>query len=117
MSNALIAEKWLQAFNDHALEELLALYADDAIHFSPKLKQRQPDTNGLVSGKPAMRAWWKDALERLPSLHYEKRSITADNERAFMEYVRKVEGEEDMNVAEVLEIRNGLIIASRVYHG
>ena len=34
-----------------------------------------------------------------------------------MEYIRQVENEEDMLVAEVLDIRDGKIIFSRVYHG
>jgi hypothetical protein len=34
-----------------------------------------------------------------------------------MEYTRIVPGEPEMNVAEVLEIENGLIVRSRVYHG
>jgi ketosteroid isomerase-like protein len=34
-----------------------------------------------------------------------------------MEYIRQVDGEEDMLVAEVLEVRDGKIVASRVYHG
>jgi hypothetical protein len=34
-----------------------------------------------------------------------------------MEYIRKVDGEDDMLVAEILEVKNGLIVASRVYHG
>jgi hypothetical protein len=34
-----------------------------------------------------------------------------------MEYTRQVEGEEDMLVAEVLEIKDGKIVFSRVYHG
>ncbi|HWY11894.1 MAG TPA: nuclear transport factor 2 family protein, partial [Bacteroidia bacterium] len=38
-------------------------------------------------------------------------------EQVFMEYIRHVEGEEDMNVREILEIKNGKIVASRVYHG
>ena len=42
---------------------------------------------------------------------------TANDERVFMEYIRHVENEPDMLVAEVLEINNGLIVASRVYHG
>jgi hypothetical protein len=33
-----------------------------------------------------------------------------------MEYIRSVDGEEQMMVGEVLEIINGLIISSRVYH-
>jgi ketosteroid isomerase-like protein len=112
-----IAGKWLAAFNAHNLENLLALYDEDAVHFSPKLKARQPSTGGYVKGKPAMEAWWKDALERLPSLHYDLVLLTANDDRVFMEYTRQVEGEADMSVAEVLEIKEGKIIASRVYHG
>ena len=112
-----IAKLWLKAFNEHNLENLLALYSDNAEHFSPKLKIRKPKTNGLIKGKTAMRTWWKDAFERLPTLTYKELSITANDERVFMEYTRIVSGEENMNVAEVLEIKNGLIAASRVYHG
>jgi hypothetical protein len=34
-----------------------------------------------------------------------------------MEYIRTVDGEDDMLVAEVLEVKENKIIASRVYHG
>lgn len=115
--NINIAKQWFNAFNEHKLENLLALYADYAKHYSPKLKIRQPETNGLVAGKDALRAWWKDAFERLPELHYNYTTLTANDERIFMEYVRSVPGEEDMLVAEVLEIENDKIAASRVYHG
>ena len=112
-----IAFRWFDAFNSHQLEQLLSLYDDEAKHFSPKLKIRKPETNGLVEGKEALREWWKDAFERLPSLNYKVTSLTANNDRVFMEYVRNVAGEEDMLVAEVLEVKDGKIIASRVYHG
>jgi len=112
-----IAFKWFDAFNSHNLEQLLSLYDDEAEHFSPKLKIRKPETNGLVTGKAALRDWWKDAFERLPSLHYKVTSLTANGDRVFMEYVRSVSGEENMLVAEVLVVRDEKIVASRVYHG
>lgn len=112
-----IAFRWFDAFNNKELEKLLSLYDDEAKHFSPKLKIRQPETNGLVVGKEAMRAWWQDAFDRLPSLHYKVTSLTANSDRVFMEYIRQVDGEADMLVAEVLEVKDGKIIASRVYHG
>ncbi len=115
--NKKIAIKWFEAFNEHDLEKLLSLYNDTAQHYSPKLKIRQPETNGLIKGKAALRAWWQDAFERLPSLSYEVIKLTADDEQVFMEYTRRVNGEEDLSVGEVLEIENDLIIASRVYHG
>jgi len=116
-TNIRIAEQWFAAFNEHHLENLLALYREDASHYSPKLKLRKPETEGLIQGKPALRAWWKDAFERLPSLTYEPLHYTANEARVFMEYKRKVVGEEDLLVGEVLEISGTLISSSRVYHG
>ena len=115
--NKQIARAWFAAFNAQDLEGLLALYADDAQHFSPKLKVRQPETNGLIRGKAALRSWWRDAFDRLPSLRYDVVKLTADDEQVFMEYIRHVDGEEDLRVGEVLEIHMGAIVASRVYHG
>jgi len=110
------ALKWFAAFNHHDLETLLALYDDNAVHYSPKLKIRSPATNGLIKGKPALREWWKDSFSRLPSLQYEIIRLTPSEDHVFMEYVRHVEGEEDLQVGEMLEVKNGLINVSRVYH-
>ena len=115
--NLSIATKWFEAFNEHDLEKLLSLYHNEAKHYSPKLKIRQPETNGLVSGKAALRSWWQDAFDRLPTVSYTPTTLTANNERVFMEYLRRVENEPEMLVAEVLEINDGAIVASRVYHG
>ena len=115
--NRQVALDWINAFNEHDLDKLLGLYAEDAIHYSPKLKIRQPETNGRVSGKSALKAWWADAFNRLPSLHYKLENLIADDQQVLMEYLRKVNGEPDMMIAEILVIENGLIIRSRVYHG
>ena len=115
--NKQIAEKWFKAFNEKKLDDLLLLYDDNAQHYSPKLKIKNPETNGLIKGKDLLRNWWQDAFNGLPSLNYEVKKITADEEQVFMEYTRHVEAEEDLFVVEVLQIKNGLIIFSRVYHG
>jgi hypothetical protein len=115
--NKQIALTWIDAFNKHDLDALLSLYAEDAIHFSPKLKERQPHTNGWVSGKQAMHIWWHDAFTRLPGLQYDLQNLIVDDTQVLMEYVRKVPGDPDMMVAEILEINKGLIVKSRVYHG
>ena len=116
-NNKQIALKWFEAFNEHDLEKLLSLYNDNAQHYSPKLKIRMPETQGLIKGKQALREWWKDAFDRLPSLQYEVIKLTADDEQVFMEYTRHVVGEEDLSVGEVLQIENAAIVFSRVYHG
>ncbi len=116
LSSEQTALAWFAAFNAHYLEKLLELYDDNAKHYSPKLKIRRPETNGLIIGKAALRDWWQDAFERLPGLRYEMVSLTANDKRVFMEYIRQSPGEEDMAVAELLEIEERIIF-SKVYHG
>jgi 8-oxo-dGTP diphosphatase len=112
-----LARAWLDAFNCRDLDRLLVLYADAAVHTSPKLRARKPETNGEVRGKEALRAWWADSFERLPELVYDEKHITASGDRAIMEYERRVPGEPPMMIAETLIVRDGLIRASYVYHG
>ena len=111
-----IAGCWFKAFNNHNLDALLALYDVNASHFSPKLKLRRPETNGLITGKDALRTWWKDAFERLPTLQYQVIRLTPYENRIFLEYIRHVNGEEDLMVGEMLEVENGLIVKSSVFH-
>jgi ketosteroid isomerase-like protein len=112
-----IARRWLDCFARQDLDGLLALYAADAAHTSPKIRVRHPETGGALRGQAALRAWWQDAFARLPGLRYELVALTADGERVFMEYRRHAPGEPDLPVAEVLVIAGGVIVESRVYHG
>ena len=116
MTHEEIAIRWFECFNTKQLDELISLYAENARHFSPKLKLRKPETGGWIEGQAALKAWWANAFQRLPSLRYEVKTLTANEQRIFMEYLRTVQGEEDMMIAEVLEIREGKIQSSRVYH-
>jgi hypothetical protein len=116
MTGKLIAEKWFDAFNRHHLEDLLSLYSDTAEHYSPKLKLRKPETNGLIQGKEQLRAWWSDSFNTLPSLCYYPNFIIHEGNKIFMEYLRKVDGQDDLIVGELLVIEDDKIVASKVYH-
>ncbi len=115
--NLSIAHKWFEAFNNQNLEQLLSLYDDYAEHFSPRLKVKNPESNGIIKGKKEMQIWWKSAFEDLPTLRYKVTSLTANSDRVFMEYIRSVDGENDVLMAEVLDIKEGIIVFSRVYIG
>lgn len=112
-----IARRWLDCFARYDLDGLLSLYDDAAVHTSPKIRARHPDTGGVLRGKAALRAWWADAFARIPELGYQLVALTAEGDQVFMEYVRHAPGEPDLPVAEVLVVSGGLIVASRVYHG
>ncbi len=119
-----IAEAWLAAFEARDLDALLALYSDDATHTSPKIRERHPETGGELRGKAAMRAWWADSFVRLPTLRYVRTQITAGPDSVLLEYTRHVDepglprrGEPDLPIAEVFDVHDGYITASRVFHG
>ena len=112
-----LARAWLDAFNRHDVDALVALYADDATHTSPKIRALHPDTGGKLVGKAALADWWRAANARLPGLRYEPIAIVADEARAIIEYWRHAPGEPPMPVAEAFDVRGGAIVASRVYHG
>jgi len=112
-----LARRWLGCFESKDVDALVSLYAADARHCSPKLRTLRPDTGGCVQGRAGLRAWWADAFRRLPDLRYVETRITAQPDRVVLEYVRTVPGEADLLVAEVFDVKAGLIQESRVYHG
>lgn len=112
-----LAREWLRAFNARDLDALLALYADDAVHTSPKLRAQKPETRGEIRGKAALRAWWADSMQRLPGLRYDALHLTASGDRVVMEYERVNPGEASYVVAETLACAGGKIASSHVYHG
>lgn len=106
-----LVERWVEAFNAHDLEALLALFHDDAVHVSPKIMQR------VLRGKVALRGWWAGAMQRLPQLHYEMTALTVRGDRAVLEYVRHNPGDAPLPITQIFERRGALLSSSHVYHG
>jgi ketosteroid isomerase-like protein len=115
--NIAIGREFLRAFNARDLDGLIALYADDAVHVTPKARIQHPESGGRVPGRQALREWWAESFDRLPSLQYDPVTVTADDERVWLEYRRRVPNEPELAVAEILVIRDGKVVQSRVYHG
>ena len=112
-----VVAEWLRAFNAGDAEAMVALYAEDATHTSPKLRVAQPATGGRIDGKAAMRKWWASTFERSPGMRYDVITTVANEDAAVIEYMRIKPGEPPMRVAEVFEVRAGKIVRSHVFHG
>ena len=117
-ANAYLATKWINAFNDKDIETLIDLYHDGAEHYNPKLTISHLDSNTSVKGKENLRQWFEDTFTKIPSITYEASTLTADDHRVIVEYIRLADDDQDSyRVAEVFEIKEGKILASRVYNG
>ncbi len=61
---------WLQGWNTHALERVLAHFHDDVTFTSPVAATVLPGSGGVLHGKPALREYWTKGLELIPDLHF-----------------------------------------------
>ena len=66
-----LATHWVQAWNSHDLAEIMSHYADDIVLVSPAAARILSDPLGTVTGKDAVRGYFKQGLEAYPSLKFE----------------------------------------------
>lgn len=65
------AQRWVDGWNAHDLDAVLAHFTDDAEFASPVAAQLLPDSGGILRGKPAIREYWTVGLQRVPDLHFD----------------------------------------------
>lgn len=65
------AADWIAAWNAHDLPRILSHYADDFEMSSPYIVQLLGEPAGKLKGKAAVGAYWRRALERMPTLRFE----------------------------------------------
>jgi len=65
------AREWIEAWNAHDLESILAHYDDDFEMSSPVITQLMGEPSGRLKGKTAIAPYWALALERNPGLRFE----------------------------------------------
>ena len=67
----LLARDWVDAFNRHDLQAVLAHYADDIEFSSPAIIDVLREPTGTIRGKQALEAYFGQALEKYPHLGFE----------------------------------------------
>lgn len=100
------AESWVTAWNAHDLDAVLSHFADDAVFTSPVAAQLLPETDGVLEGKAAIRAYWQVGLERIPDLHFTLEHVYVGLDVLVINYRNHVGN----LVCEVLQLRDGLVI-------
>jgi ketosteroid isomerase-like protein len=61
---------WIDAWNGHDLDAVLALYADDVTFTSPMVRALGGDARGSVHGKDALRELFAAGLRAFPDLRF-----------------------------------------------
>jgi uncharacterized protein (TIGR02246 family) len=70
-----LAQHWIEAWNDHDLERIIAHYADDVVFLSPFIQKIGASPSGPVRGRDALRAYFAAALDKYPALTFRLRGV------------------------------------------
>lgn len=65
------ASDWIDTWNSHDLDRILAHYTDDFEMSSAYIAQIANEPSGKLKGKIAVGAYWRAALDRTPTLKFE----------------------------------------------
>jgi hypothetical protein len=97
--------QWVDAWNAHDLEAVLAHFSEDAVFSSPKAAEFLGG-DGVVRGKDALRRYWDEGIRRLPDLHFEVVGIYLGVDVLVINY----RNQSDVLVCEVLRFDGPLVV-------
>jgi len=102
------AQRWKDNWNAHDLDALLGHFADDAVFRSPAAAQILADSDGIIRGKDALRAYWAEALRLIGDLHFEIDAVYTGLDMIVINYTNQ----RGNKVCEVLTFADDGLVAS-----
>jgi hypothetical protein len=100
------ANVWLAAWNAHDVEGVLAHFSDEVTFTSPVASQIVDGSDGVIRGKEALRAYWREGLKRYPDLRFELVGIYVGIDTVVLNY----RNQNGALVSEVLRFDGALVI-------
>ena len=108
-----IAHEWLDAWNAHDPERVVAHFAKDVIVVSPLLEQLRPKSKGVISGKREVLEYYREGLAAAGDLHFELVEVCT----SVTEVVIVYRNHRGILVTESLEFDGDKVIIVRVAYG
>lgn len=109
-----VAQEWLDAWNAHDPQSVVAHFADDVVVRSPVAAQLRPGSNGELLGKDSVLSYYRAGLAASPDLRFSLVEVCTGVEDITIVY----RNQHDTLVAETLTLSaDGLARAVRVSYG
>ncbi|MGO9956006.1 MAG: nuclear transport factor 2 family protein [Solirubrobacteraceae bacterium] len=97
---------WLEAWNAHDVEAVMAHFAEDVTFTSPVAARIVNGSQGVVRGKAALRNYWREGLARIPDLRFELVGVYLGVDTIVINYRNQNGG----LVSEVLRFHGPLVV-------
>jgi ketosteroid isomerase-like protein len=91
------AQEWIEAWNSHDLDRILAHY-DEAVQLTSPVARRFGDGTGLIREKGALRDYFRQGLEAYPDLRFDFLDVFWGLETLVIRYINNVRGAEAAEV-------------------
>jgi ketosteroid isomerase-like protein len=113
-----IFRAWDDALGARDLDASMALYQPDATLESPLVRYLLGIEEGIIRGRDDLRSFVAQVFASEPPQRQRFRvGFLSDGARVTWEYPRQADSGEQMDIVEVMEIRDGLIQHHHVYWG
>jgi hypothetical protein len=113
-----IYHAWDEALGRKDLEAAVSLYAEDATLESPLVRYLCGSEDGVIRGKAQLRSFVERVFRTTPPQRQRyRRGFFTDGTKLMWEYPRVTDQGEQIDLVEVMELKNGLIQHHRVYWG
>ena len=112
-------DAWKSAWESRDPARVVALYTRDATHQSALIAKIYPELGRLaLQGHHEIAVYARRGLSRYTDLRFEILTVTESGDRAAVEYRRhsNIDGANPVHVLELIEWRDALISAVRVFH-
>jgi hypothetical protein len=113
-----IYHEWDDALGRKDLAASMRLYAMDTTLESPLIRHLRGGRTGVVRGRDDLRTFVETVFDRTPELRRRHRTALFTNGKTLIwEYPRATPDGEQMDLVEVMDVKDGLIQHHRVYWG
>lgn len=107
------AKDWIQAWNSHDLEAILAHYAEGVRFHSPFLVKLGIAESGAIEGKAALRNYFARGLEAYPQLRFVLKSVLLGTDSVVLAYASV----ENKSAAELMVLdERGKVVEVRAHY-
>lgn len=100
------ARQWVEEWNSHDLDRILAHYAPDVVFRSPVAARVVPGSQGVVRGIDQLRHYWGTALAQVPDLRFELLDVCAGVSTILIRFRNQLGAVR----CEVLRFEDGLVV-------